>query len=62
MMPWLSFTFENEKIKELSDLYKVKGIPWLVILDNFGNLIKNEADEEIENENVIEEWLKKIKL
>jgi len=46
-MPWMSFVFGDKKISELKSKYGVSGIPWLVILDSNGNLIKNEADEQV---------------
>jgi len=40
-MPWLSLPFNDKRIKELSSLYNVTGIPCLVIVDPVTSKIIN---------------------
>lgn len=62
MGDWLAFPFEDSRIKTLKKKYEVNGIPWLVILDEYGNLIHNEADTVVgsKKEVAIEDWKSKI--
>mmetsp|Transcript_32027 Transcript_32027/g.38789 ORF Transcript_32027/g.38789 Transcript_32027/m.38789 type:complete len:148 (-) Transcript_32027:248-691(-) len=60
-MPWFAFKFKDEKIEELKKKYGVSGIPWLVVLDKEGNLVLNEADEEVpQGTPVFNEWVQKV--
>jgi len=61
-MPWLSFPFGDKRKVNLSAQYQVNGIPWLVVLDKSGKLIKNEADTDISSSgaNAIDGWLKSL--
>mmetsp|Transcript_27180 Transcript_27180/g.55414 ORF Transcript_27180/g.55414 Transcript_27180/m.55414 type:complete len:150 (+) Transcript_27180:45-494(+) len=42
-----AFPHGDPRIEPLKKKYKVSGIPWLVILDSNGNLVLNEADNDV---------------
>lgn len=43
-MPWLAIPFsESEPRKSLKELFKVRGIPYLVILDGTGKVVSNQG-------------------
>merc|ERR1719235_2551319 len=46
-MPWCAFPFGDKRIEALKRKYDVSGIPWLVVLDANGNLVVNEADNDV---------------
>lgn len=47
-MPWLSVPFQQTAVRgELAQLYGVRGIPTLLLLDNNGHIITTDARTEI---------------
>jgi membrane-associated protease RseP (regulator of RpoE activity) len=59
-MPWYAFPFGDTRIESLKSKYEVSGIPWLVILDAQGNLIANEADNDVpQGTPAYQSWLAK---
>eukprot|EP00326_Haptolina_ericina_P001319 CAMPEP_0181225742 /NCGR_PEP_ID=MMETSP1096-20121128/31868_1 /TAXON_ID=156174 ORGANISM="Chrysochromulina ericina, Strain CCMP281" /NCGR_SAMPLE_ID=MMETSP1096 /ASSEMBLY_ACC=CAM_ASM_000453 /LENGTH=427 /DNA_ID=CAMNT_0023319003 /DNA_START=53 /DNA_END=1336 /DNA_ORIENTATION=+ len=62
-MPWLAFPYGDSRIAALKAKFAVSGIPWLVVLDTEGNLVVNEADEDVsaKGPQAYQEWLAKAK-
>jgi len=61
-MPWYAFPFSDARISTLKTKFEVSGIPWLVVLDANGNLVANEADEDLPmGALAYEKWLKQAK-
>jgi hypothetical protein len=58
--PALDFK-ERQKKQELSELYEVRGIPCLVILDQHGNLITKDGRALISQGTPFDEWNPKEK-
>jgi len=59
-MPWNAFPHADARIETLKKKYAVSGIPWLVVLDANGNLVVNEADEDVpKGPQAYTEWLAK---
>lgn len=60
-MPWKAIPFGDNRKEVLNKHFQVSGIPWLVILDKNGNLIQNEADNDVGElkEKAIDKWEKK---
>lgn len=47
-MPWLSIPFQQTAVRgELAQLYGVRGIPTLLLLDNNGHIITMDARTEL---------------
>lgn len=47
-MPWFSIPFQQTAVRgELAQLYGVRGIPTLLLLDNNGHIITMDARTEI---------------
>lgn len=47
-MPWLSIPFQQTAVRgELAQLYGVRGIPTLLLLDTNGHIITTDARTEI---------------
>merc|ERR1712146_307505 len=46
-MPWYAFKHGDPHMAQLKAKYSVSGIPWLVVLDAHGNLVMNEADNDV---------------
>lgn len=61
-MPWHAFPHGDARIEALKAKYQVSGIPWLVVLDAEGNLVVNEADEDVpKGTPAYSGWLSKVK-
>jgi len=61
-MPWYAFSHGDQRIEALKSKYSVSGIPWLVVLDAEGNLVKNEADVDVpQGMQAYQQWLKAAK-
>lgn len=59
-MPWYAFPHGDKRIEALKTKYAVSGIPWLVVLDAQGNLVANEADEDVPmGTPAYQKWLQK---
>jgi len=52
-MPWKSLPFDSEKSEKLSDFFGVEGIPTLILIDNFGNIISKNGKDMIQDNNSI---------
>ena len=60
---WHAFPHGDARIEALKKKYNVSGIPWLVVLDKEGNLVVNEADEQVpKGTAAFQEWLAKAKV
>ena len=60
---WHAFPHGDARIEALKKTYNVSGIPWLVVLDKEGNLVMNEADEQVpKGTAAFQEWLAKAKV
>ena len=60
-MPWLAIPYDDrERSSALRSIYQANGIPRLVIVDNKGNVVSNEArwDVSILGEKAIKAWKK----
>jgi len=59
-MPWVAFPHGDARIEKLKAKYSADGIPWLVVLDAYGNLVLNEADTDVpKGSPAYKEWLEK---
>ena len=47
-MPWISIPFENEMRETIAEAFGINGIPALLIFDNKGNLIEQEARNSVQ--------------
>jgi hypothetical protein len=60
-MPWLSIPYyDQRRIDYIYNIFKPKGIPYLVILDNKGNVLTKDGKYDIETkgESAYEYWEK----
>jgi len=59
-MPWIAVKFGDESSEKLSNLYKVSGIPRLVIINQNGEIIEENARSSVtsKKEDVLNSWLK----
>jgi len=62
-MGWHAFPFGDERIEALKKKFQVSGIPWLVVLDEQGRLVMNEADVDVPKgpAQAYPKWLKMAK-
>lgn len=57
-MPWLSIPFQQASVRaELAQLYGIRGIPTLLLLDSNGHVITMDARSEI-----VEDPLAQVKI
>lgn len=58
LMPWYSIPFEDPRIKEYIENYKIKGIPSLVCLSDTGRVITKQGRFDVvkKGEPAFEEW------
>lgn len=55
MMPWLSVPFQQTAVRaELAELYGIRGIPTLLLLDNNGHIITRDARTELADDPLVE--------
>ena len=62
-MPWKAMPFKDARLKPIAKLFKVKGLPRLIVLNAKTLEVLNEDAVKIVNEQgpvILEEWLEKI--
>ncbi|KAL4488838.1 hypothetical protein ABPG72_016491 [Tetrahymena utriculariae] len=59
-MPWISLPYDLERIESYRNHFNVKGIPQLVVLDGEGNiLVQNACQDVLKNgEDAYQDWIK----
>ncbi|KAL4440921.1 hypothetical protein ABPG74_009334 [Tetrahymena malaccensis] len=59
-IPWISLPFDPERIESYRNHFNVKGIPQLVVLDGEGNvLVQNACQDVLKNgEDAYQDWIK----
>jgi nucleoredoxin len=61
-MPWIAVPFDSDTREMLGDIYGVQGIPTLIIFDNNGKLIDNNARSTLnfKKDDAITEWQSRV--
>lgn len=57
-MPWLAVPYEKGRISNILAHYNIEGIPKVLLLDEFGNIVHDECRQDIKEKgiNCLEEW------
>lgn len=60
-MPWKSLPFDNQQSEELSEFFRVQGIPTLILVDHEGNVLTRQGKQMIEKNSSFFELITKNK-